>query len=80
MEAIPTERIRNVALVGHGGVGKTTLAEAMAFEAGATSRLGRVEDGCIEVGGGDRVHGVRQRQGTSLCQGLLGRPRDSALR
>ncbi len=37
--------IRNVVIVGHQGAGKTSLAEAMLFDAGATSRLGRVEDG-----------------------------------
>jgi elongation factor G len=39
------DRIRNVALIGHRGCGKTSLNEAMLFEAGAVKRLGRVEDG-----------------------------------
>ncbi|HEU4706044.1 MAG TPA: elongation factor G [Solirubrobacterales bacterium] len=39
------DRIRNVALIGHRGCGKTSLHEAMLFEAGAINRLGTVEDG-----------------------------------
>lgn len=45
MKEFATEHIRNVALVAHHGVGKTSLAEAMLFLAGATNRLGRIADG-----------------------------------
>jgi elongation factor G len=43
--AIEIGKIRNVGVVGHGGVGKTSLVEAMLFATGAVTRLGRVDDG-----------------------------------
>ncbi len=45
MKIYETPNIRNVAIVGHGGCGKTTLVSAMLFDMGASTRLGRVEDG-----------------------------------
>ena len=50
MEVIPTDRIRNVVLVGHSGSGKTTLVEALLHRAGVTTRVGRVEDGTTVTG------------------------------
>jgi elongation factor G len=44
MKDYKTSDIRNVVLLGHGSSGKTSLGEAMLFGAGATTRLGRVED------------------------------------
>lgn len=45
MKVYRTDEIRNVVLLGHGGSGKTSLAEAMAYVSGATSRMGKVTDG-----------------------------------
>lgn len=42
---IRTEEIRNVAIIGHSGEGKTTLTEAILFNAGAIDRQGKVDDG-----------------------------------
>lgn len=45
MNIYTTDKIRNVAILGHGGAGKTALVEAMAYLSGLTSRMGKTEDG-----------------------------------
>ena len=60
----PADKVRNVALEGHAGAGKTTLAEALLVATGALPRMGRVEDGttCLDT---EEVE-VRQQRSVSL--------------
>src|SRR5688572_28128293 len=66
MSAVEPGKIRNVAVVGHRGTGKTSLVEAMLFQAGATNRLGTIEAGST-VGDWDEDE---QRRRMSLSASL----------
>lgn len=59
MGKFAAEKIRNICLCGHGSSGKTTLAEAMLYKAGATTRLGKVSDGSTVL---DYADDEKQRQ------------------
>ncbi|HVM36242.1 MAG TPA: elongation factor G [Actinomycetota bacterium] len=66
MKSYPTENIRNVVLVGHGGAGKTSLAEAMLFRSGAVTRVGKVTDGNTVTDFDEEEH----RRGVSVSTAL----------
>ncbi len=67
MVKFPTERIRNIVLLSHSGAGKTILAEAMLHMTGATTRLGRVEDGTAASDFEPEEH----KRGTSVNTAIL---------
>src|ERR1700752_2942946 len=82
----PADRIRNVALVGHRGSGKTSLHEALLFEAGAINRMGTVVDGTT-VSDADPDEKARQMSITAAVAtfewdegkgNLIGTPGDSS--
>jgi elongation factor G len=64
---IEAGKIRNVAVVGHRGVGKTSLVEAMLFQAGKTNRLGTIEAGTTVSDWDEDEHRRQMSLAASLC-------------
>ena len=69
MKPTTPDRIRNVALISHGGAGKTSLAEAMLFDAGAIPRLGSVDSGSATLDHDSDEQ--KRRQSINLAIGTL---------
>jgi elongation factor G len=67
MKEYSTEFIRNIAMVSHSGAGKTMLAEAFLHFTGATTRLGRIEDGTTVAD----FEEEEQRRGLSLSTSII---------
>ena len=67
MSRFAVEKIRNLALVGHGAVGKTTLADTLLYKAGANSRAGSVDDGTSLLDTEDDEHERKHSIVSSVC-------------
>ena len=67
MPAYETSNIRNVAVIGHRGTGKTSLVEAMLFQSGATNRLGSVEQHTTVADWDEEEHRRQMSLSAGLC-------------
>src|SRR5687767_10044105 len=67
MAAVETGKIRNVAVVGHRGTGKTSLVEAMLFQAGAVNRLGAIEAGSTVSDSDDDEQRRQMSLASAIC-------------
>src|SRR5438876_121652 len=67
MPAVEPGKIRNVAVVGHRGTGKTSLVEAMLFQSGVVNRLGTVEQGTTVADWDEEEHRRQMSLAATLC-------------
>src|SRR5919202_2652874 len=67
MASSEPQKIRNVAVVGHRGTGKTSLVEALLFQGGATNRLGSVEQASTVADWDEDEHKRQMSLSASLC-------------
>src|SRR3712207_651744 len=67
MASYESVKIRNFAVVGHRGTGKTSLVEALLFQAGATNRLGSVEQGTSVADWEEEEHKRQMSLSAGLC-------------
>src|SRR5436305_13534276 len=67
MPAVEPGKIRNVAVVGHRGTGKTSLVEAMLFQSGGVNRLGTVESGTTVSDWEDEEHKRQMTLSATVC-------------